>query len=79
MSFQDRRLDLLFMVRTHKMSPICSDQSFAGNLKQILHKDGWSFIQHLTDGYPGVAKLHGPFGVRFSLHSHWSSHASDTF
>ncbi|EJF60519.1 cytochrome P450 [Dichomitus squalens LYAD-421 SS1] len=35
-----------------------------GNLRQILHKDGWDFIQHLTDRYPGIAKLHGPFGHR---------------
>ena len=35
-----------------------------GNLRQILHRDGWGFIQHLTDTYPGIAKLHGAFGVR---------------
>ena len=36
-----------------------------GNLRQILPKDGWGFIQHLTETYPGVARLTGPLGVRF--------------
>ncbi|TBU21584.1 cytochrome P450 [Dichomitus squalens] len=35
-----------------------------GNLKQILNKNGWDFIQHLTDSYPGIVKLHGPLGHR---------------
>ncbi|KAI0760700.1 cytochrome P450 [Fomes fomentarius] len=35
-----------------------------GNLRQVLHKSGWGFIQHLTDTYPGVVKLRGPFGHR---------------
>ncbi|KAI0754308.1 cytochrome P450 [Daedaleopsis nitida] len=35
-----------------------------GNLRQILAKNGWDFIQHLTDSYPGVAKLSGPLGHR---------------
>ncbi|RPD74067.1 cytochrome P450 [Lentinus tigrinus ALCF2SS1-7] len=41
-------------------------QSFLyGNLEQLLHRrDGWGFLRHLTDSYPGVAKLHGPLGHR---------------
>ncbi|KAI0754297.1 cytochrome P450 [Daedaleopsis nitida] len=35
-----------------------------GNLRQILDKDGWGFLQHLTESYPGVAKLSGPLGHR---------------
>ena len=38
-----------------------------GNLKQILAKDGWDFIQHLTDDYTaGIVKLDGLLGVRGS-------------
>ncbi|RPD54880.1 cytochrome P450 [Lentinus tigrinus ALCF2SS1-7] len=41
-------------------------QSFLyGNLKELLHRrDGWGFLRHLTDSYPGIAKLHGPLGRR---------------
>ncbi|RPD74079.1 cytochrome P450 [Lentinus tigrinus ALCF2SS1-7] len=35
-----------------------------GNLRQILNKDGWDFVQHLTDTYPEVARLSGPLGHR---------------
>ncbi|KAM5543445.1 hypothetical protein V8D89_002696 [Ganoderma adspersum] len=35
-----------------------------GNLKQVLNKNGWDFIQDLTDNYPGIVKLHGPLGHR---------------
>ncbi|KAI0716897.1 cytochrome P450 [Earliella scabrosa] len=38
-----------------------------GNLRQILDKNGWDFIQHLTDAYPGVARLSGPLGVRVTV------------
>lgn len=42
-----------------------------GNLKQILVKDGWDFIRHLTDDYAaGIVKLDGLFGVRAD--SSWS-------
>ncbi|KAI0754321.1 cytochrome P450 [Daedaleopsis nitida] len=33
-----------------------------GNLPQLLVRNGWNFIQHLTDAYPGIAKLSGPLG-----------------
>ncbi|KAI1794335.1 cytochrome P450 [Ganoderma leucocontextum] len=35
-----------------------------GNLKQVLDKNGWDFIQNLTDNYPGIVKLNGPLGRR---------------
>ncbi|KAI0760468.1 cytochrome P450 [Fomes fomentarius] len=35
-----------------------------GNLKQVLHKNGWAFIQYLTDNYPGIVRLYGPLGHR---------------
>ena len=39
-----------------------------GSLKRLLgNRTGWDLIQHLTDTYPGVAKLYGPFGVCFHL------------
>ena len=34
-----------------------------GNLTQLLDRQAWSFLDHLTESYPGVAKLDGAFGV----------------
>ena len=33
-------------------------------MKQVLDKNGWDFVQDLTDNYPGIVKLHGALGVR---------------
>ncbi|RPD69471.1 cytochrome P450 [Lentinus tigrinus ALCF2SS1-7] len=35
-----------------------------GNYKQLVGRDGWDFLRHLIDSYPGIAKLHGPLGRR---------------
>ncbi|KAI0760472.1 cytochrome P450 [Fomes fomentarius] len=35
-----------------------------GNLRQLLDRNGWGFIEHLTDCYPGIARLSGPLGHR---------------
>ncbi|RPD61500.1 cytochrome P450 [Lentinus tigrinus ALCF2SS1-6] len=35
-----------------------------GNYKQLVGRDGWDFLRHLIDSYPGIAKLHGPLGHR---------------
>ena len=41
-----------------------------GNLKRIVAKDGWDFIQLLTDDYAaGIVKLDGLLGVRGSISS----------
>ncbi|KAI0760478.1 cytochrome P450 [Fomes fomentarius] len=33
-----------------------------GNLRQLLDRNGWGFIEHLTDCYPEIARLTGPLG-----------------
>ncbi|TFK86200.1 cytochrome P450 [Polyporus arcularius HHB13444] len=35
-----------------------------GNYKQILDRNGWGFLNYLTESYPGIAKLYGPLGRR---------------
>ncbi|KAI0760477.1 cytochrome P450 [Fomes fomentarius] len=35
-----------------------------GNLGQLVDRNAWGFIQHLTDSYPGIVRLHGPLGHR---------------
>ena len=50
-----------FMV--HRSCPLRFDGRI-GNLKQVLDKNGWDFVQDLTDNYPGIVKLHGALGVR---------------
>ncbi|KAI0754292.1 cytochrome P450 [Daedaleopsis nitida] len=35
-----------------------------GNIPQFLNRDGWGFIRHLIETYPGIAKLNGPLGHR---------------
>ena len=37
-----------------------------GSLKQLLDKNGWNYLQDLTDSYPGIVKLTGPLGVCFA-------------
>ncbi|KAI0754112.1 cytochrome P450 [Daedaleopsis nitida] len=41
-----------------------SDSFIYGNVRQLMHRKGWGFIQHLSESYPGIAKLHGPIGKR---------------
>ncbi|RPD69487.1 cytochrome P450 [Lentinus tigrinus ALCF2SS1-7] len=40
--------------------------SFAyGNLRQLVSPAyGWGFVEHLTESYPGIARLRGPLGHR---------------
>ena len=52
------------MVRLHIFLMVLPLIRVTGNLRQILNKNGWNFIQDLTDNYPGIAKLNGPLGVR---------------
>ncbi|EIW61094.1 cytochrome P450 [Trametes versicolor FP-101664 SS1] len=39
-------------------------ESFPGNLRQILDRHAWPVYEHLTEAYPGIAKLAGPLGTR---------------
>ena len=42
---------------------IVDDCLVTGNMGQILNRNGWGTIHHLTETYPGIARLHGPLGV----------------
>ncbi|KAH9941840.1 cytochrome P450 [Epithele typhae] len=44
--------------------PALKDSFQYGHLKRLLAPDGWGFLEYLTDSYPGIAKLAGPFGHR---------------